>query len=190
MKDRKEQDSEYDLSEFKFLKEKIEITKTVKEAKRFELEIEFKNIGEKTYSGDDLYFEIGKDSSKEFYFPGIKKEKEQIFYIDRKLIPSSKIRDKLIFRSKEAKKENTYNIYLYICSSKTKKKISKPLNIIIHVIEVDDEEILLRTIYDSYENEFYISNYIIEDEFLEKIKELNYDNRLIYDWVSSFIMKN
>ena len=135
-----ENDIEENAIDLKFLEDEIELTKKIKEAKWIELEVGFRNIGKRTFTGGDLYFEMGKESSEDFYLTGVKKEKKQSFSLGEDFVPSKEIRDRLTFRNEEPKDGSTYTIYLYIASDKYKIKMQNPLKIVIHVEDKTEEE--------------------------------------------------
>jgi hypothetical protein len=135
-----ENDIDENAIDLKFLEDEIELTKKTKEAKWVELELGFRNIGKRTFTGGDLYFEMGKESSEDFYLTGVKKEKRQSFSLSEDLVPSKEMRDKLTFRNEEPKNGSTYTIYLYIASGKYKIKMQNPLKIVIHVVDKTEEE--------------------------------------------------
>ena len=53
--------------------------------------------------------------------------------------------------------------------------------------EEEEEEKRIQRIYNKLEEEYYISNFRIEDEVKEKIKELNCNYDLITDWIESIM---
>ena len=245
-----EKDIDENAIDIKFLDEEIDLTKKIQEAKWVDLEVGFRNIGKRTFSGSDLYFEMGKESSEDFYFTGVKKERRQFFSLNGNFGPSNELREKLTFRNEDPKDENTYTIYLYIASDKYIIKMQNPLKIVIHVVnkteeekqkekeeqeqkekeekekkekeekekeekekkekeekepeimqlnpgggndhdnqqdEIDEEENKIQNIYNKLEEEYYISNFKSEEEVKEKIKELNFDNDAITNWIESIM---
>ena len=135
-----ENDIDENAVDLKFLEEEIELTKKIQEAKWIDLEVGFRNIGKRTFTGGDLYFEMGKESSEEFYLTGVKKERKQSFSLHENFGPSKEIKDRLTFRNEDPKDGNTYTIYLYIASDKYKIKMLNPLKITIHVEDKTEEE--------------------------------------------------
>ena len=135
-----ENDDDQNVVDLKFLEEKIELTKEVKEAKWIELEVSFRNIGKRTFTGGDLYFEIGKESSEDFYLTGVKKERKQHFSLNEDLVPTKEMKERLTFRNEDPKNGNTYTLYLYLASEKYKIKMQNPLKIVVHVEEKKEEE--------------------------------------------------
>ena len=250
-----EKDIDENAIDIKFLDEEIDLTKKIQEAKWVDLEVGFRNIGKRTFSGSDLYFEMGKESSEDFYFTGVKKERKQFFSLNGNFGPSNELREKLTFRNEDPKDENTYTIYLYIASDKYIIKMQNPLKIVIHVVnkteeekqkekeeqeqkekeekekkekeekekeekkkeekekkekeekepeiiqlnpgggndhdnqpdEIDEEANKIQNIYNKLEEEYYISNFKSEEEVKEKIKELNFDNDAIKNWIESIM---
>ena len=135
-----ENDVDENTFDLKFLEEEIDLTKTTQQAKWIDLQVGFRNIGKRTFSGGDLYFELGKESSEEFYLTGIKKERKQSFSLNEAFGPSKELKDTLTFRNEEAKDGCTYNLYLYIASDKYKIKMQNPLKITVHIEDKKEEE--------------------------------------------------
>ena len=126
--------------DLKFLEEEVELTKKIKEAKWIVLEVGFRNIGKRTFSGGDLYFEIGQESSEDFYLTGVKKERKQSFSLNENFGPTKELKEGITLRNEDPKNGNNYTIYLYIASDKYKIKMQNPLKIVIHVEDKAEEE--------------------------------------------------
>ena len=126
--------------DLKFLEEEVELTKKIQEAKWIDLEVGFRNIGKRTFSGGDLYFEMGQESSEDFYLTGVKRERKQSFSLNENFGPTKELKDRITFRNEDPKNGNNYTIYLYIASDKYKIKMQNPLKIVIHVEDKAEEE--------------------------------------------------
>ena len=136
-----EENEEYD---FKFLNKQIILEKSIKEAKWIQInDIEFQNIGKTTFSGGDLYFFKGEDSSEGFDFPGNTKNDKNYICLEEDLNPteiSKKINLNIMSKNSLMIGQN-YNFNLFLKSDKKEIKMEKPLSIIIKIIKDNDLDI-------------------------------------------------
>ena len=227
-----EENEKYD---FKFLNKQIILEKSIKEAKWIQInDIEFQNIGKTTFSGGDLYFFKGEDSSEEFDFPENTKNDKNYICLEEDLNPtgiSKKINLNIMSKNSLMIGQN-YNFNLFLKSDKKEIKMEKPLSIIIKIIKDNDldiqqeeeeekekeklikeklereekerlereakerkekedkeknDEERVQAIFNRLEDEFYISSFKSEEEIKEKIREFNYDDEKINNWIESIM---
>ena len=140
-------DEEEDYKDIKFMKEEMSLVKTVKEAKWIKIEnISFQNMSDTTFSGAELYFYKGEESSKEFNFvvnmPN-QDQKKQDICLEEDLNNLNISKGHEMSLRIDAPSFKKYTFYVYIKSEKYKIRTMKPLKIEVTIkkdnVEFDDE---------------------------------------------------